>query len=759
MKQLLLLFALLVTMSTYAQKADFKSAFKYKGRKMQKLCDYYQSVNWIENSSKFYYRHETSNGNTYYLCDAKTGSKKILFDINDLTQKITEITHKGCNIDDFNIYPKVNLKENSFVFRIHGQKLKYNMNTKKLKEYKEPKFKRKPYVRSKEPWKRYSPDSSHYVYAYKHNLYWGKKGSKKAKQITFDGEKHFSFAGRKDKDLDKKTSPSLTWFGDGKKFYKLRCDKRKIKECFIINHLAKRPKLRTYKFPMPGDKYVENYHLTIFDTQTGKKIEPNIYKYPDQKVKIRWCDKNYNSKYLYMTRKSRTCDQMDLIRVNTTTGEVFEIIHEESKPYLMDQLFECHIMNDGNDILWWSERTGWGQYYLYNKFGKLKSKVTKGNFVCGHTLKIDKKKRQIFFAGYGKNKKINPCYRMYYKANFDGTGFKLLTPGDGHHEITLSKNNKYLMDKCSRADKEPIMTIRDLNGKKLFELEKPDLSLLYQAGWKKPETFRVKAADGKTDLYGVMYKPFNFDPNKKYPIISNVYPGPQTDQIQLGFAIDDNENQSLAQLGFIVIAVQHRGSTIYRNKFYHNYGYGNFRDYALADDKYAIEQLSYKHNYIDIEKVGIYGHSGGGFMSTAAILTYPNFYKVAVAASGNHDNSIYTRWWVETHSGVKQIEKKDSKGNKTYSFKCKIPTNLELAKNLKGDLMLITGDVDINVHPAHTIRMADALVKANKRFDLFIMPGKDHGLGSDYYMNLIKYYFAEKLLDDYRKNIDMYDIK
>ncbi len=269
-----------------------------------------------------------------------------------------------------------------------------------------------------------------------------------------------------------------------------------------------------------------------------------------------------------------------------------------------------------------------------------------------------------------------------------------------------------------------------------------------------PKKIKLKAADGVTDLYGVMYSPFDLDTTKKYPIISNVYPGPQEDLVPTSFSLDDNSNSSLAQLGFIVINVGHRGSSPYRKKSYHNFGYGNFRDYALADDKFIIEKLADSLKYIDINKVGIYGHSGGGFMSTAAILTYPDFYKVAVSASGNHDNNIYTKWWVETHSGVDM--KTNINGNDTsYVFSTKIQTNMELAKNLKGKLLLISGDVDPNVHMANTLRMAQALIDNNKRFDLFIMPGKDHGLGSEYYINLIRRYFLENLKNKTSNYIEM----
>lgn len=578
--------------------------------------------------------------------------------------------------------------------------------------------------------------------------------------MTTDGERYYSYSFQRDKDTDKKEGASITWSGDSKVFYSLRQDRRNVGEGYLIDHLAEpRPTLRTYKFPMPGEKYVYTYDLHLFNAEKRSHQVVDIAKYPDQEVKVILFDFNKYPEYIYFTRKSRTCDEMDLCRVDTRTGEVFEIIHERCEPHFTEQLFECRILNGGEDILWWSERSGWGQYYLYNKDGQLKNPVTTGDFMAGRITEMDTLGRSFVFEGYGREKGINPEYRLFYKVNFDGSDLTLLTPGDGFHSIDLAKNGKYLIDNYSRVDQEPIAELRDTKGRKIMELERPDLHLLYEMGWRKPERIKVKAADGITDLYGVMYRPFDMDSTRKYPIIINVYPGPQENFVPQSFTLDDNGNESLAQLGFIVINVGFRGSCFTRGRNYHCFGYGNLRDYALADCKFVIEQLANRYSFIDLDRVGIYGHSGGGFMAAASILTYPDFYKVAVAASGNHDNNIYTKWWGETYHGVKMHEKKvEKRDSVVYSFGSKIPTTIELAKNLKGKLLLITGDMDINVHMAHTIRLANALMQANKRFDLMLIPGADHGLGSPYYVNLIRYYFVENLLGQRLDNVDMDEI-
>jgi dipeptidyl aminopeptidase/acylaminoacyl peptidase len=437
-------------------------------------------------------------------------------------------------------------------------------------------------------------------------------------------------------------------------------------------------------------------------------------------------------------------------------------------------------LNEGNDIIWWSERTGWGQLYLYDKAGKLKRQITDGYFVTGRINQIDTLGRVLYFEAFGKEDGVHPYYSMKYKASLDKPGMMLVTKEPANHSLSMSKSCKYFVDTYSTVDMEPQSVLRDNNGNVIIKLEKADISQLYQMGWKMPETIKVKAKDGVTDLYGVMYKPFNFDSTRKYPIISFVYPGPQDEEVPFQFTVTGRKNIALAQLGFIVVNFGHRGGSPQRSNYYHTFGYENLRDYALADDKYGIEQLAEKYKFIDIERVGIYGHSGGGFMSTAAILSYPDFYDVAVSSSGNHDNNIYNQWWGETHNGVTEVEKKvktkdvvkkdtlnkviqkdtlDKKKEADKVFKAQVEKNQDLAKNLKGHLLLVSGDIDNNVHPGNTLRVVDALIKANKRFDFMMLPGQRHGYGNEtaYFDRMMWYYFAEHLLGDYRTNVELTD--
>ena len=328
----------------------------------------------------------------------------------------------------------------------------------------------------------------------------------------------------------------------------------------------------------------------------------------------------------------------------------------------------------------------------------------------------------------------------------DGGHQQLLTPGNGTHELSFSPDGNYAIDSYSRMDLPAVYQTVNIRrpGKAQVFARRTD-EALRKHGWVPPVLVDVLAADEKTHLYGVMYLPSKLDKNKKYPVISNPYPGPQDDQIPRRFTLDDNGNQSLAELGFIVINVQPRGSSPLRGHDFYCFSYGNLRDYPLADDKHTIETLAAKYPFMDLSRVGIYGHSGGGFMAAAAILTYPDFYKVAVAASGNHDNNQYIQWWGETFHGLMK------RGG--------IPTNMELAGNLKGKLMLITGDVDDNVPWVSTLRLANALINKNKRFDMMILPGKDHGVWSPYYQNLIRYYFLENLVCPSYRDMDIINHK
>jgi len=407
-------------------------------------------------------------------------------------------------------------------------------------------------------------------------------------------------------------------------------------------------------------------------------------------------------------------------------------------------------------MIWWSDRDGWAHLYRFGPDGTLKNRLTQGPFSVRGVEGIDEAQGFVYLTANAHEQGEDPYYVHLYRVGLDGRGLTLLNPGDFDHRVELGESNRFFVDNYSRVNTIPVAALHDTRGRKILDLEESDFSTLLDAGFQFPEPYRVKAADGITDLYGVMYKPFDFDSTRVYPIIAYVYPGPQTEAVAKSFQSRSYE-VGLAQLGFVLITVGNRGGHPARSKWYHNYGYGNLRDYGLADKKAAIEQLADRHDYIDIDRVDIYGHSGGGFMSTAAMLVYPDFFKVAVSSSGNHNNDVYNRWWSEKHHGVKEVV--DDSARVTFEYD--IEKNSDLAANLKGHLMLTTGDIDNNVHPAGTLRVAEALIRANKRFDFFIFPGQRHGYrgaAGNYWYWLRAEYFAKHLLGDERLAPDITEL-
>jgi len=452
---------------------------------------------------------------------------------------------------------------------------------------------------------------------------------------------------------------------------------------------------------------------------------------------------------LYLARTSRDLKKIDQCVVNTTTGEVKVLVAESMNTSI--EIKKPELIKNGAELIEWSERDGWAHLYLYDGQGNLKNQITQGAWHVEEIIGVDEAKRVVYFSANGKESvngggKEDPYYLHLYKINLDGTGLQLLNPGNFDHSFSVNDNNTYFVNTSSRVNTTPVSSLHSADGRKLMDLETADLRNLMATGYKFPETFKIKADDGITDLYGVMYKPFDFDSTKKYPIIEYVYPGPQTESVNKSFSKGMDRIDRLAQLGFVVVTMGNRGGHPARSKWYHNYGYGNLRDYGLADKKATIEQLADRFDFIDRNKAGIHGHSGGGFMSTAAMLVYPDIFKVAVSNAGNHDNSVYNRWWSEKHHGVK--ENISEKGDTTFSYM--IDKNPDLAKNLKGKLLLIHGEIDNNVHPSNTLRVVNALIKANKRFDMLILPTQRHGFGdmNEYWFWRTADYFSKYLLGD-----------
>lgn len=572
------------------------------------------------------------------------------------------------------------------------------------------------------------------LFAREHNLWLKRTADSVNRQLTTDAGLFYSFnINEEDTSSRKENNSEAVWIKGTEAFYVVRKDRRKVGTMTVVHTLTQpRPRAVSYKYETPLDKDVVQYELYIGNAAKGTFLRVDTDRWKDQQLEIL-----YAGSRLYFLRQNRTRDEVELCAVDTATGAVKVLIHEVSKPSINEDLFKVHILEDGKSILWWSDRTGWGHYYRYDGEGRLQNAVTSGNWTAGKIIRIDTAGNELYLYGYGREEGINPYYAQVYRTDLSGNTINLLTPGNATHQVFVGVNGKYMVDTYSRIDLEPRTVVRDMKGKEIMEAWKPDMSRLYRYGWKQPRMFTVRAADGVTDLYGLMWMPFNFDSTRKYPVISQVYPGPQIETVWSEFTVLDRyNNTSLAQEGFIVVVMGHRGGSPYRSKAYHTYGYGNLRDYALADDKAGLEQLAKRFPFMDIGRVGIFGHSGGGMMAVAALGNYPDFYKVAVASAGNHDNRMYNRTWGETYQGT------DS------SFRFTVKTNQELASSIKGKLLLVAGEVDQNVHPGHTYRMVDALIHAGKDFDMLILPGQSHKYEGDY-----KSYYEYRLRSFFKKNL------
>lgn len=731
-------------------------------------------------------------------------------------------------------------------------------------------------------YKNYAPDKKRYVYAYKHNLYLCDEGQpeEKAAQLTTDGADEYTFAGgfgggfggNKGGNTDgtkgppaasdRKTRANVTWSPDSKAFYVTRSDSRGVKDLFLVDSIASpRPKLEQYKYPMPAEAEIRKTELHYWDVEKKAltKITP---KWKDERYSdLRWGKSPGELRFI---RRDRLRRNLEVCAFDVFTGTCKCMFGESFDAAFLDMQSPRYI-DETDELIWWSERSGWGHFYRYGRDGTFKNAITSGAWRASRIVEVDAKAGFVYLVGNAREPGENPYYTHLYRVKLDGTGLTCLDPSTGpngkiggglNQSSSLSPNKKFVVTNSTAVDQPPFAVLRDDTGALLMALETTDLAALEKTGWQVPETFSVKAADGVTDLYGNMWKPFDFDPKKKYPIIAHVYPGPQTEGVVYRFSAYST-NMQMAQLGFIVIQVGHRGGSPERSKAYHSFGYFNLRDYGLGDKKAAIEALAARHPFIDISRVGIYGHSGGGFMSAAAVLQKPynDFFRAAVASAGNHDNNIYNDNWSETYHGLKEVplaaEKKEgaategatttgagrgfggrkkgpppeelieaeiaellesfnpedqrsveelraqlaaleaklaqlkqaeaakaqltvappprAKGTPPATaaaaaivlpltkFEIKVPTNAELAENLKGHLLLVHGEIDNNVHPANTMRLADALIKANKRFDLLIIPGARHGFGvaQPYFTQRMWDFFAEHLLNDRQTGADI----
>ncbi|MEO5761506.1 MAG: DPP IV N-terminal domain-containing protein, partial [Vicinamibacteria bacterium] len=592
-----------------------------------------------------------------------------------------------------------------------------------------------------------SPDGKRAVFIKDWNLWVRDVATKQEKALTTDGVNDFGYA-TDNAGWTSSARPIVLWSPDSKKVATFQQDERKVGDMYLVETKAGHPVLKSWKYPLPGDEFVAMLSRVVIDTDTGAtvrfKMAPDFHRAmlgDDFSVSdMIWSP---DASQLAFVSTSRDHKSATLRVANVASGEVRQVMDETVKTHYESRT-GFRVLWPTNEVIWYSQRDDWGHLYLYDlATGALKNQITSGPGPVMRIDRIDEQTRTLYFSANGREAGQDPYLSHSYRIGLDGKGYTSLCPDDGDHQVQLSTTGKFLIDTYSTVDKEPVVVLRDAMGKVVMPLEKADISKLLATGWKPPTGFSVKAADGKTDIYGQLFRPTTFDPTKKYPIINQAYPGPQSGSVGgRSFAASRGDKQALAELGFIVVSIDGTG-TPGRSKSFHDAYYGRMgRDNTLPDQVAGMKELAAKYPWIDIDKAAMWGHSGGGFIAADAMFRYPDFFKVGISESGNHDQRMYEDDWGERYQGL--LVKGEAGKPDSYD----IEANQTFAKDLKGHLLLMHGMMDNNVPPQNTYLVMEALIKANKDFDLLLLPSQPHGYGVDgpYVMRRRWDYFVKYLL-------------
>jgi len=599
-----------------------------------------------------------------------------------------------------------------------------------------------------------SPNGKWATYIRDHNLWAKELASGREVQLTSDGIKDFGYA-TNNAGWVHNNNPVVTWSPDGSQIATFQHDGRGVRDMYLVSTNVGSPRLEAWKYPLPGDSVIFRVSRVIVRLAAdGTPTLVRLRMPPDQHRStvsdhiacgLEICDVQWypDGSHLAFISSSRDHKEAWLRVANATTGEVREVLYEKSKTQLGDASLPenlWRVLPASNELIWWSQRDNWIHLYLYDlSTGQLKNRITTGDGNVSDIVRIDEQRRQIWFTANGKEAGRDPYYQHLYRIGFDGKGQVLLTPEAANHTVSVSPDGRWIVDTYSTPDTPAVTVLRDANGKVVQPLEKADITRLLASGWRAPVPVTMKARDGQTDIYGLMYLPSKLDSTKKYPIINHIYPGPQSGSVgPRSFLPARGDNQALAELGFVVVEIDGMG-TPNRSKEFHDYYYGRMNDNTIPDQVAGMRELARRYPFIDIDKAGIWGHSGGGFATAAAMFRAPDFFKVGISESGNHDNRNYEDDWGERYQGL--LVKEGSSDN--YAAEA----NQTHAKNLKGKLFLIHGMMDDNVPPYNTQLVADALMKAGKDFDMIMLPHARHGFGADspYIMRRRWDYFIQHL--------------
>ncbi len=597
-----------------------------------------------------------------------------------------------------------------------------------------------------------SPDGKRTAFVRDFNLWVRDVATGAETQLTTDGATDYGYA-TNNAGWTKSDRPVLLWSPDSTKIATFQHDGRRVGEMYLVNTRVGHPQLQAWKYPLPGDEHIFTIERVVVDVNAKTVVRLQMPPDPHRSslcdhVACRgsdWVDVQWSPDGLQLAFVSTSRDHRhERLRVaDAATGKVRDVLDEKVSTFFEsgNGRVNWRVLFGSNEVIWFSERDDWGQLYLYDlQSGKLKRPITGGEGNVTQVLRVDEAARTVFFLGMGREAGRDPYFTHFYRVNLDTGAGALLTPEDANHDVSLSESGRYFVDSYSRPDAPPVAVLRTADGDEIMLLERADISKLEASGWKPPMPFTVKAHDGKTDLYGLMYRPTNFDASRKYPIVNNIYPGPQSGSIgSRSFSPARGDTQALAELGFIVVQIDGMG-TPGRSKTFHEAYFGNMGDNTLPDQVAGMKQLASRHAWIDIERAGIYGHSGGGYAAAAAMFRHPDFFKVGVSQAGNHDNRNYEDDWAEKWQGL-LVRKPD--GTTNYDDQA----NQTHAKNLKGKLLLAHGTLDSNVPPSNTLVVVDELIRHNKDFDLILFPNRGHGFGSEPYMVRRRWdYFVRHLL-------------
>jgi dienelactone hydrolase/Tol biopolymer transport system component len=711
---------------------------------------------WLEND-RFWYRTTTAGGSQFIIVDPAKGTRAIAFDQAKLASGLSAAaggTYSG-NALPFNQLEY--LPNGSIRVRVAARAFDCNTETGRCGAAMDDReaAQSAPVGRRRAPGQLpevRSPDGKRAAYIKDYNLWVKDVATGQEKQLTIDGVKSFGYA-TDNAGWTHSDRPIVAWSPDSKKLATFQQDERGVGLMHLVSTNTAHPELKSWAYPLPGDSIITTIQRVVIDVdaatvtrfrmpadQHRSTICDDISCNAGEFTDVQWYRDGSHVAFVSSSRDHKTAT----FRVaDVSSGDIRDVFSETVRTQFESgtAMVNWRALPASNEIIWFSERDDWGNLYLYDlTTGKLKSQVTTGPGNVTQLLRVDEKSRALWYGCVGKAPGVDPYFRSLCRIGMNGKGFAVLTPEVGDHDVTFSPSGHYFIDSYSQPNVAPVTVVRDASGKLISTLEHADISRLLVSGWKPPKPITVKARDGKTDLYGLMFTPSSLDSTKKYPIINYIYPGPQTGSVgSRSFSAARGDNQALAELGFIVVAIDGMG-TPWRSKSFHDAYYGKMGDNTLPDQVAGMKELASRYPFIDLDKAGIWGHSGGGFATADAMFKYPDFFKVGIAESGNHDNRVYEDDWGERYQGL--LERNG--GTDNYAAEA----NQSFAKNLKGKLLLAHGTLDDNVPPNNTTLVVEALIKANKDFDLIMLPNQTHGYGSmaPYMMRRRWDYFVKNLM-------------